>query len=194
LIDYVKKFIGSESWGDLVREKGGDYKKALDEVFGYLPENGENFYQSWKKFANMDNGGMVSMGSGGSIKFNLDSIKTVENLRTELVKKLDISETLADAMIADAQTFTANLKEGLNKLSLEDALSDWIDGAIAINGKRILSESELRAIAEDAGLSPEALVKIFEQEPIAAEISVVPYLNPNGTLTDEFRDEIIKEF
>lgn len=191
LVDYVKAFIGDENWGEIIEEKGGDMKAAMDKVMGMLPENGTNMYQSWLKFAQTDDSGMVSLGAGGAIDFNLDAIGTVDALKQQLMDKLNISETLAEAMIADAQTFSNGLKEGLKQLSLADALNEWIGGAVEVNGTKIISQKELEAFAEDAGLSPEDLKKALESKELGVNISVVPYLNMDGSLTEEFKKTIL---
>lgn len=191
LLDYVIAFIGEENWGDIIREKGGDMKAAMDEVMGMLPENGSNMYQSWLKFAQMNNGGMASVGANGAIQFDLDAIGSVDDLKQQLIDKLNISETLAEAMIADAQTFSNGLKQGLNQLSLKDALSEWIAGAVEVNGEKIISQKELEAFAKDAGLDKDALKKALESEDLGVKINIVPYLNMDGSLTEEFKKTIL---
>lgn len=191
LVDYVKTFIGEENWGDLIREKGGDMKAAMDEVMKTLPENGENMYQSWKAFAQTDNSGMASLDANGGIQFDMTQFTNIDELKQQIMSSLNVSEVMAEAMIADAQTFSSDFSQGLQALSIEDALTEWISSAVEVNGKKIISEKELQAFAKQAGLDPEELKKALEKEDLGVEINVVPYLNDDGTLSDTLRQQML---
>ena len=191
LIDYVKEFVGEENWGALVAEKGGDVKKALDEVMPLIESYGANMYGLWQQFAQMENGGMVSMGEGGAINFDLSQIGSVEQLKQQLMSQLNISEVVADAMIADAQTFSSGLSEGLDSLSLQDALGTWLSGALEVNGKKIISQSQLEAFAKEAGLDPKELEKAIGEADIGIEIK--PYLDETGNLQEDIYEMVISQ-
>ena len=191
LIDYVKQFIGEEDWGELVAEKGGSVKAALDEIMPMVQSYGSNLYGLWEQFAGLDNGGMVSLGANGAIDFNLEQIGTVDQLKQQLMSQLNISEVVANAMIADAQTFSEGLSQGLNSLSLQDALGTWLSGALDVNGKKIISENQLKAFAEEAGLDPAILEKAIEESDL--NIDVKPYIDYDGNLEEELYDVIIQQ-
>jgi hypothetical protein len=48
------------------------------------------------------------------------------------------SEAMADALIADAQTFSADLQNNLDQLGVQSALETWLSEAFSINGKTII--------------------------------------------------------
>jgi hypothetical protein len=48
---------------------------------------------------------------------------------------------MADALLADAQTFSAELSDGLDQLGISAAFESWLSGALSINGKTIIPKS-----------------------------------------------------
>jgi hypothetical protein len=70
---------------------------------------GDTFYNTWNSLASKSD--MVSIGSGGMIEFNLEQINSIENLRQELMDKMGFSKEIADAAIADAETYSSTLQE-----------------------------------------------------------------------------------
>ena len=191
LFDYAEAVVGQEELQKLI-DTYGDLDIVMQKVMERA-QFGENFYSSWSQLANIGSD-MVSMGAGGSVQFNLENIDSVEALEQEIMSKLNVSEIVAKAMIGDAQTFSANLKQGLNRLSLGDALGAWLDTAKVVGKKHILDKKELGAIAKQSGIDPEKIIEALEEQlGEDAEIVVEPTVTVSGTLTDTGND-LIDEF
>ena len=92
-------------------------------------------------------------------------------------------------MIGDAQTFTSNFKAKLNNLSIKDSLGDWLLNAVEFQGTKIISQDQLNAYAEDAGLTPEALEKALK-EASGGKFEVATYLSNDGSLSTQFKEQI----
>ena len=182
---YFKAWFGEDRWLEMIEEAGGNMRKATEQAFSQL-NLGETMYGLWQQFAQAGTG-MASIGSNGEILFDMDAIGSVENLREQLQRTLQISEDAANAMLADAQTYTENFKTELNKLSLGEALDEWIGSSLKLGDITFLDESQMNAIAREAGIKVEELRNAIEQE---ANLQVVSLVDDVGNVTAEAIDEI----
>jgi hypothetical protein len=113
-------------------------KAAIDEAMAQINTYGENLYSAWKTLVEQGLEG-VSMGEDGSIQFDMSQIGSVEELKRQIMD-MGWSETMADALVADAQTFSADLQNNLDQLGIQNALETWLSEAFSINGKTIIPE------------------------------------------------------
>jgi hypothetical protein len=81
---------------------------------------GENLYGTWKQLAEQGLEG-IGLGEDGAIQFDLEKIGNVENLKQQIMD-MGWSEAMADALVADAQTFSAELGAGLKTVDIEKGL------------------------------------------------------------------------
>lgn len=180
LVDYAKAVVGEDKWQQIVQESNNNMQTAMSQVMQQVQSYGENLYGAWVQFASSDNGGMAAVGSDGSIQFDMEAIGSVDNLKNAIMEQ-GRSEEFANAMIAEAQTYTANFKQALSQLSLGDALADWLKDAFVIDDKLKLSEKEVQAFAAEAGYSPEEIVdainKMYEQNGKNITVDLVPDIN-----------------
>lgn len=64
------------------------------------------------------------------------------------MEKLQVSREYADAMIASAQTYSADLESALQGNATEDALNSWMDNNLkAVGEKKVLLEKDLTSLA-----------------------------------------------
>jgi hypothetical protein len=80
------------------------------------------------------------MGEDGSIQFDMTQFGDLEQLKQQIMD-MGWSEAMADALLADAQTFSAELSNGLDQLGISAAFESWLSGALSINGKTIIPKS-----------------------------------------------------
>lgn len=177
---YFEAWFGEDKWLQMIEEAGGNMRKATERAFSQL-NLGETMYGLWQQFAQAGTG-MASIGSNGEILFNMDAVGSVENLREQLQKTLQISEDAANAMLADAQTYTKNFKTELNKLSLGEALNEWIASSLKIGDITFLDESQMNAIAREAGIEVDKLKEALESQ---MDLKVVSLVDDVGNFTSD---------
>lgn len=185
---YFKAWFGEDRWLEMIEEAGGNMREATEQAFSQL-NLGETMYSLWQQFAQAGTG-MASIGSNGEILFNMDAVGSVENLRQQLQKTLQISEDAANAMLADAQTYTENFKTELNKLSLGEALNEWIASSLKIGDITFLDESQMNAIAREAGIEVDELRQALESQ---IDLKVVSLVDDVGNFTSDAIEQIKAE-
>lgn len=185
---YFKAWFGEDRWLEMIEEAGGNMRKATEQAFSQL-NLGETMYGLWQQFAQAGTG-MASIGSNGEILFNMDAVGSVENLREQLQRTLQISEDAANAMLADAQTYTENFKTELNKLSLGEALNEWIASSLKIGDITFLDESQMNAIAREAGIEVDELRQALESQ---IDLKVVSLVDDVGNFTSDAIEQIKAE-
>ena len=185
---YFEAWFGEDRWLEMIEEAGGNMRKATEQAFSQL-NLGETMYGLWQQFAQAGTG-MASIGSNGEILFNMDAIGSVENLKEQLQRTLQISEDAANAMLADAQTYTENFKAELNKLSLGEALNEWIASSLKIGDITFLDESQMNAIAREAGIEVDKLKEALESQ---MDLKVVSLVDDVGNFTSDAIKQIKAE-
>jgi hypothetical protein len=101
------------------------------------------------------------------------------------------SEEMADALIADAQTFGINVKEGLEKINVEQAFIDWLTTSVKnIGGQQVIDEGQFKAFMEASGLDPEVVEKALNEQ----GIEVKSALKEGEGLADWVKESIMQQF
>jgi hypothetical protein len=99
------------------------------------------------------------------------------------------SEAMADALLADAQTFSAELTNGLDQLGISAAFESWLSGALSINGKTIIPKSQVEAMAKELGTTVEKLTADLKAE----GIEVSELITSEGFLSKDMREQLIAD-
>jgi hypothetical protein len=99
------------------------------------------------------------------------------------------SEAMADALLADAQTFSAELTNGLDQLGISAAFESWLSGALSINGKTIIPKSQVEAMAKELGTTVEKLTADLKAE----GIDVSEIITSDGFLSKDMREQLIAD-
>ena len=186
LMDYIEAFIGEEGWQKVLEENGNDLQAAMEQVMNQVKDFEGNFQTEWQKLASLGSVEGVSTGEDGSVIFDFDKIVDFDTLKQQIVDS-GWSEEMADAMLADAQTFGVNVKQGLKKVNVEDAFVDWLSTSVKnIGDKKIIDEGQFKAFIEESGMDPEIAKKALEEN----GIEVAGVLKADGGLADHIKEAI----
>jgi FKBP-type peptidyl-prolyl cis-trans isomerase (trigger factor) len=101
-------------------------------------------------------------------------------------------ESWTEAMIADAQTFSADLKDNLDQIGIQEAFESWLSGAFSINGKTVIPKGQVEAMAKELGVTVKQLTEDLEME----GISVGEWVTEDGKIGEDFkelREQMIKD-
>ena len=189
LKDYIEAFLGESNWQAIIDKNNGDMKDAIDEAMAQINSYGENLYGTWQTLIEQGLQG-VFMGEDGSIQFDMSQIGSVEDLKQQILN-MGWSEAMADALVADAQTFSANLQDNLDQLGIQNSFETWLSEAFSINGKTIIPKGQVKAMAKELGVTFEQLKKDLEGQ----GISVGDWITEDGKIGEDFKDlreEMIK--
>lgn len=190
LNDYVQAFLGEDNWQAIIDKNNGDMKAALDEAMNQINSYGENLYGTWQILVEQGLQG-VSMGEDGSILFDITQIGDLDQLKQQIMD-MGWSEAMADALIADAQTFSADLKDNLDQIGIQEAFESWLSGAFSINGKTVIPKGQVEAMAKELGVTVKQLTEDLEME----GISVGEWVTEDGKIGEDFkelREQMIKD-
>ena len=188
LIDYISAFIGEENWEAILAEKGGNIQAAMEQVMNQVKDFGTNFQQVWSTLANSGGVDGISMGEDGTIKFDFSAIESTDALRQQIIDQ-GWSEEMADALIADAQTYGQNVKEGLKSLDIEDAFVDWISSSVkTVGDEKIIDQKQFEAFMKESGLDPEIAKAALE----AQGIKIKSAISESGGLEQWVKDAIME--
>jgi hypothetical protein len=166
LEDYIEAFIGADKWEALVEEKGGDVRAAMEQVMAQVQEFDGNFKSIWQDLANSGAIEGVTAGEGGNILFDFEKLGSTEEMKEKIMEQ-GWSEEMADALIADAQTFGLNVKNGLKEVNIQEAFVDWLSTSVKnVGGKKIIDESQFKAFMEESGLDPKVAKEALKKQGI----------------------------
>ena len=189
LIDYSKAILGLDNWNKYYAEFEGNLQKVEELALSKIQLWGDNFYGLWSAFAGESS--IVSIGSSGEISFDLSQISSIDELRQELMDTFDISEEVAEAAIADAQTYSSTLTEELKKLSLDDSIKTLLESSFIDGTSVIVSKAELSVIAEAADITTQELINhINANLKSGYKLDFGEIIDSaTGQLVDEFREK-----
>ena len=187
LKDYINAFLGDSNWQAIIDKNNGDMQAAIDEAMAQINSYGENLYGAWQTLVEQGLQG-VSMGEDGSIQFDMTQIGDLEQLKQQIMD-MGWSEAMADALLADAQTFSAELSDGLDQLGISAAFESWLSGALSINGKTIIPKSQVEAMAKELGTTVEKLTEDLKAE----GIEVSELITSDGLLSQDMREQLIAD-
>ena len=186
LQDYIEGFLGEDTWKQMIEDNVGDMKAAMYQAMAQINTYGENLYGAWQQLAAQGLEG-ISVGEDGAIQFDLEQIGNVENLKQQIMD-MGWSDAMADALIADAQTFSAELSAGLKTVDVEKGLQTWLSEAMQINGKTIIPKGQIKAMAKELGTTVEQLTADLESK----GVQVMDLLGEDGLLGEDMRKQIIE--
>ena len=196
LIDYAKVFFGDDTWDNLLEKYKGDTKAALNEINSYLPQFGGNLYAIWTDLAGTEEmQGFISIASDGSISFDMSKIESVESLKQKIMAA-GYSETMAEALIGDAETYSGQLKTVLGEKGLKEGLETLLNNAATSGNKMILLKDQIETIATAAGKSYEEVEALIKKATEAKNVEVqitAAIKTADGKITNDFRTEIFKQ-
>ena len=192
LIDYISAFIGADNWEAILNDHAGNIQAAMQQVMNQVKDFGTNFQAVWQNLANSGALTGVSTNSDGTINFDFGLIESTEALRQQIIDA-GWSKEMADALIADAQTFGQNVKEGLAALDVEEAFIDWLSTSVKdINGKKVIDEAQFEAFIKESGMDPTIARRAIENVYGDVKIEIKSALNESGGLAD-WVEEAIKD-
>jgi hypothetical protein len=146
LEDYILTFLGDTNWKKILKKNNGDMKAAIDDAMTEINTYGSNFYGMWSKLVEKGLEG-VSIGVGGEVQFDVNKIGNLDNLKKQ-IQELGLSKEVADALIADAETYSADFENAFQQIGLKESFETWLSEAFVINGKRIIPEGQVEAMAK----------------------------------------------
>lgn len=182
LKDYIQAFLGEDNWQAIIDKNNGDMKAALDEAMNQINSYGENLYGTWQTLAEQGLQG-VTMGEDGSVLFDMTQIGDLDQLKQQITD-MGWSEAMADALIADAQTFSADLKDNLDQVGVQAAFESWLSDAFSINGKTVIPKGQVEAMAKELGVTVKQLTEDLEME----GISVGEWVTEDGKVGEDFKE------
>lgn len=187
LMDYIQAFLGEDNWSSLLSKNNNNLKTAIDQAISQINIYGDNLYQVWKSLAENEDFEGVTLGKDGIIEFDLDIIGTTDNLKKKIMD-MGWSETMAEALVADAQTFSSNLEKELKSVDIESALESWLANAFKLDKKTIIPKSQVAAMAEELGLEFQQVKGILNKK----GIDVIDFFTSDGGLSAKLREKFHK--
>lgn len=189
LLDYIEKFVGADRWEVILEQNNGNIQKAMQQVMEQVNDFGTNFHNVWKDLAKSGEVNGVTINEDGTIKFDFKLINSTEELREQIMAQ-GWSAEMADALIADAQTFGQNVKEGLKSLDVGSALVEWLTTSVNIvGGKKVVDEKQFQAFISEAGINEDvARTALMNQG-----IEIKSALTEGKTLEDWVREAILEQ-
>ena len=188
LMDYILAYINEEQWQKILAANDGNIANAQKEVLTSLKDFGTNLKAEWAKIVKSDafSGYGFTLNEDGSLTIDFSLVGSTEELRQKLLD-MGYAEAMADALIADLQTYGPNVAAELQKLDAAEALTDWLESSVKnINGKKIIDEGEFLAFIKKAGINETVAKKALQQ----AKIEVKSALTSEGTLADWARQAV----
>lgn len=189
LQDYAKAILGIDNWNKYYAEFNGNLQKVEELAFSKISLWKDNFYDLWKDFAGKSS--LVSLGSSDEIIFDLTNISSIDELRQQLMDTYDFSEEMADAAIADAQTYSSELNAALKQLSIGDSIQSLLENAVQNNITKTvnISKAELEILASEAGMEFNDLVdsinNTLDKTSEGWHLDYSEFLDENGQLTED---------
>ena len=185
LQDYAKAILGIDNWNKYYAEFNGNLQKVEELAFSKISLWKDNFYDLWKDFAGKSS--TVSLGSSNEIVFDLSNITSIDELRQQLMDTYDFSEEMADAAIADAQTYSSELSAALKQLSIGDSIQSLLEGGVENAEKKTInvSKAELEILASEAGMTFTDFVKSINNTLDGWAVDYSEFLDENGQLTED---------
>ena len=196
LIDYTKTILGLENWEKYYIEFDGNLQKIEELAFSKINLWKDNFYNLWADFAGKS--ALTSLGSSGEILFDLSGISSIDEIKQQLIDTYGFSEKIAEAAIADAQTYSSELGKALKQLSLGDSISTLLKGGIKDNFSKTITidKNEFSSIATEAGKSIQELIRQTNEslEKSGFSIKLNDLLDESGQLSQEAIKNYISNF
>ena len=180
LKDYIEQFLGKDNWQKIIAKNQNNMKAAIDDAMKQINSYGENFYGTWKALAEQGLKG-VTVGETGAIQFDVAQIGNLDSFKQQIID-MGWSEIYADALIADAQTFSADLEKELDKLGVAQMFETWLSGAINFDGKTIIPKEQVKAMADQLDVDFSKLKDDLEKQ----GISVGEWVTEEGEAGEDF--------
>lgn len=187
LQDYIVALLGEDNWQEILSSNDNNLKKAIDSAMSQIDTYGENLYGVWQELANAGMEG-ISFDDTGKLLFDLTAIGSVDELKQRIMD-MGWSEAMADALVADAQTFSSDLAAGLKDVGIEQALTTWLSEQLVMGDERIITKSQVEIMAKKLGMEFQELANILDQQ----GTTVMDVLTEEGVLSTDMRQKIIDD-
>ena len=187
LEDYILAFLGDTNWKKILKKNNGNMKAAIDDAMTEINTYGSNFYGMWSKLVEKGLEG-VSIGVGGEVQFDVNKIGNLDNLKKQ-IQELGLSKEVADALIADAETYSADFENAFQQIGLKESFETWLSEAFVINGKRIIPEGQVEAMAKQLNTD----VNKLKEDLAKNGITVMDLVTEEGALHNDFREDLISQ-
>ena len=187
LEDYILTFLSDTNWKKILKKNNEDMKAAIDDAMTEINTYGSNFYGMWSALVEKGLEG-VSIGVDGEVQFDVNKIGNLDNLKKQ-IQELGLSKEVADALIADAETYSADFENAFQQIGLKESFETWLSEAFVINGKRIIPEGQVEAMAKQLNVE----VSKLKEDLAANGITVMDLVTEEGTLHGDFREELIAQ-
>ncbi len=189
LIDYIGAFIGEENWKAILAAHSGNIQAAMQQVMTQVKDFGTNFQAVWQSLVSAGALTGVTMNADGTINFDFSQIESTDALRQQIIDA-GWSKEMADALIADAQTYGQYVKEGLAALDVEEAFVEWLTTSVKLVGnEQIIDQAQFEAFLEESGLDPVIAKRAIE----AQGIKIKSALSEGGDLEQWVKDALLKD-
>jgi hypothetical protein len=163
------ELLSEEKWND-IKASANSTAEAIQQALSMfnLPEEGENFYQTWKQLAQTDTSGLFSLTADGQIQIHFGAVEGIDSQADveQYLVNLGYGEEIANGMMADISTYmTSDIKE-LDKINLNDAIIDWLGVQKFDKATGVVSvlDNELQKLADKAGMSIEDFKNKLQEE------------------------------
>ena len=189
LIDYIGAFIGEENWKAILAAHSGNIQAAMQQVMMQVKDFGTNFQAVWQSLVSAGALTGVTMNADGAINFDFSQIESTDALRQQIIDA-GWSKEMADALIADAQTYGQYVKEGLAALDVEEAFVEWLTTSVKLVGnEQIIDQAQFEAFLEESGLDPVIAKRAIE----AQGIKIKSALSEGRDLEQWVKDALLKD-
>lgn len=189
LQDYIETFIGKENWERVLEENEGDISDAMKQVMERVKSFEGDFKATWQSLAESGSITGLSQGEDGSILFNFEEMADVETLKQQIMDQ-GWSEEMADALIADAQTFGEKVKEGLKGTDIDEAFTEWLEtSVISSGGVKVLDKGQFDAFMKESDMDAGTVEKLLKDY----GIEVGKALDDQGNLQAWIKEAILTD-
>jgi hypothetical protein len=172
--------VGQDTWDQALLDAGGNKKAAADAInqqYGLSKNNG-NMYGSMSHLLAQngpvtdENGNnILSMGSNGSILYDLDNVKSTEELVSKIAEQFGVTKDYAEALVGDMKTYSETLGADLQANDARNTFNDFLGSRLektgTKDGKDIFnlnaSEKELKTFADAFGKTVDELKAEMEE-------------------------------
>lgn len=158
IIDIETLLWGEEGFAQKLKEANGNMATLATEANTLISNFNGSFYNLWVQAAG---GSSLYDAVDGVIRFNLDNITSMEQLVSDVMEQLGVSEQMANYMISEASQNSSDLRTRLNDIGKDAGINTWLEGALTKmgDGEYLISESEAKAIAAKYKISYEKELK-----------------------------------
>ena len=144
--DYFDFLFGEDAWDKALKDAGRNAEEALSKYMASIRNIAEdqNFEDFWAGTADVS-GGLWSH-DGDKISFNLEGFDTLEDYINKIAELTGFSKDFIEAAISDAQTWSRDFKNVVDKMNTTTAFNEYLNGLKVVNGQVSLDIKQLQEI------------------------------------------------